>query len=260
MDDFDLRFGGISRLYSAEGLQRLREARVCVVGLGGVGSWSAEALARSAVGRITLVDMDDICASNVNRQLQALDGVFGRPKVDVLAERIRAINPHCLVQARTEFFTPSTAEEILQGGFSYVIDAIDNVPNKCLLIARCRGLGLRIVTVGGAGGRRDPTSARVTDLAQTTHDNLLLQVRKKLRDDYGFPRESKQPFNVPCVFSPERAVYPGDAGSECATPAEGAPLRLGCESGYGTASFVTGTFAFLAAGCVVNAIAGGIGA
>jgi tRNA threonylcarbamoyladenosine dehydratase len=247
MNDDDLRFGGLARLYGAGGLQRLLRAKVCLVGLGGVGSWAAEALARSAVGQITLVDLDDVCLSNVNRQLHALDGAFGRSKVEVMAERIQAIHPGCRVRAVAEFFTAATAEEILETRFDFVLDAIDQVANKCLLIARCRQKDIPIVSVGGAGGRRDPAAVRVADLAQTSHDALLQQVRKKLRDDHGFAREAKTPFGVPCVFSTEAAR----------PPAEGCAGRVTCDNGYGTASFVTGTFGLVAASCVVSSIAAG---
>jgi tRNA A37 threonylcarbamoyladenosine dehydratase len=247
MNDDDLRFGGLARLYGAGGLERLTRASVCVFGVGGVGSWAAEALARSGVGHITLVDLDDVCLSNVNRQLHALDGVIGRPKVEVMAERIRAIHPSCHARAVAEFFTETTAEQILGTGFDFVVDAIDQVANKCLLIARCRKEEISIICAGGAGGRRDPAAIRVADLAQTSHDALLQQVRKKLRDDYGFARDPKTPFGVPCVFSIESAVRPAD----------GCAGRVTCDNGYGTASFVTGTFGLVAASRVVSRIAAG---
>jgi tRNA threonylcarbamoyladenosine dehydratase len=248
MCDSELRFGGIQRLYSAEGLRRLRAAGVCVVGLGGVGSWAAEALARSAVGRITLVDLDDVCASNVNRQLQALDGVIGQPKVEVMAARLRAINPVCEMRAVQSFFNESTAAEILRVRFDWVLDAIDQVPNKCLLIALCRQMQISIIASGGAGGRKDPTAVRLADLAKTAHDPLLQQVRKTLREEHGFPRDPKTLFKVPCVFSPEPAVLPEDCE---------AALPRGCDHRYGSASFVTGTFGFVAVSHIVSAIANG---
>lgn len=257
MNDFDQRFGGIQRLYSADGLQRLRRSHVCVVGVGGVGTWAAEALARSGIGKLTLIDMDDVCVTNVNRQLHALDGTVGQPKVSAMAARIRLINPECDVQEIAEFFLPSTAEQLLATRFDYVLDAIDNVPNKCLLIARCCELGTPIVTVGGAGGRKNPAAVQMADLAFTTHDGLLQQVRKKLRDEHGFPREAKKTFNVPCVFSPEPQVFPQKNGTVCSRPEPGSDLRLNCDAGYGTASFVTGTFGFLAAAHAVSALAGG---
>jgi tRNA A37 threonylcarbamoyladenosine dehydratase len=247
MNDDDLRFGGLARLYEVEGLQRLLRGSVCVVGIGGVGSWAAEALARSGLGRITLVDLDDVCLSNVNRQLHALDGTIGRPKVEVMAARIRAIHPSCQVRPVAEFFSATTAEEILAPGFDFVLDAIDQVANKCLLIALCRQKEIPIVCAGGAGGRRNPAAIRVGDLAQTSHDALLQQVRKKLRDDHGFARDAKTPFGVPCVFSTEPAMPPADSFAG----------RVTCDNGYGTASFVTGTIGLVAVSCVVSKIAAG---
>lgn len=254
MSDFEQRFSGIQRLYGAMELERLRRAHVCVVGIGGVGSWAVEALARSGIGQLTLVDLDEVCVSNVNRQLHALDGEVGKTKVEVMAERSRAINPECIVHSLPEFFTEANADRILGTRFDAVLDAIDNVPNKCLLIARCRERNLPIVTTGGAGGRKDPTRIRVADLALTTHDALLQAVRKKLRDDFGFPREPKKVFGVDCVFSDEPQVYPHSDGSVCAKREAGSDLRLNCESGYGTASFVTGTFGFVAAAQVMAAL------
>jgi tRNA A37 threonylcarbamoyladenosine dehydratase len=244
-EDFAARFGGIGRLYTPAGLERLRRAHVCVVGIGGVGSWAAEALARSGIGNLTLVDLDDVCVSNVNRQLPALSATIGQPKVIVMAERIRAINPECKVRALAEFFNETTADQILQTRFDWVVDAIDQVTNKCLLIAHCRKAGIPVICAGGAGGRKDPSLARITDLARTTHDSLLQRVRKKLRDEFGFPRGSKELFGVPCVFSMEPSSEAEDVVDR----------RGGCDTAYGTASFVTGTFGFLAASHVVTQIA-----
>ena len=256
MSDFGFRFGGIGRLYGAAGLEKLRAARVCVVGIGGVGSWAVEALARSGVGGLTLVDLDEVCVSNVTRQLHALDGAVGQSKAGVMAGRVRAIGPECAVNAIQEFFTPETAEGILREKFDCVLDAIDNIPNKCLLIARCRERGIPVVTAGGAGGRRDPCQVRVADLALTSHDGLLAQVRKRLRDEFQFSREPKKPFGVPCVFSAEPQVFPQNDGTVCARPEPGSDLRLNCDNGYGTASFVTGTFGFAAAAQVVSMLVG----
>ncbi len=254
MNDFDIRFGGIARLFGAAGLERLRRAHVCVVGVGGVGSWAVEALARSGVGRLTLVDLDEVCVSNVNRQLPALDGAVGRPKVEVLAERARAINPECAVRPVTEFFTASNAEPLLSERPDAVLDAIDHIANKCLLIARCRERGIPIVTCGGAGGRRDPTAVRVTDLAFTSHDRLLARVREQLRKEHGFAPAGRA-FGVDAVYSTERPVFPRADGSVCAQREAGSALRLDCDTGYGTAAFVTGAFGFAAAGVVVKGLA-----
>lgn len=253
MSDNDIRFGGVARLYGRAGLERLRAAHLAVVGVGGVGSWAVEALARSGVGRLTLVDLDDVCLSNVNRQLPALEGTIGRPKVAVLAERVRAINPECEVTPRPIFFAAATADEILAAGFDGVVDAIDPVADKCQLIASCHRRGVPVVVCGAAGGRCDPTAVRVADCAAVTHDRLLSEVRKRLRREHGFPRDGAA-FGVDCVFSPEPPVIlPPEEGS-CAAPATGEGRRLHCDSGLGSAVFVTGVFGFVAAGRLIERI------
>lgn len=257
MNDTESRFGGIARLFGREGFARLQRASVCVVGIGGVGSWAAEALARSGVGALTLVDLDEVCVTNVNRQIHALEGTVGQAKAEVMAERVRSISPECRVRTELQFFTDATASGILREPFSAVIDAIDTVANKCRLIAECRARGLPIVACGAAGGRRDPAQVRVADLARSTHDRLLQKVRVQLRREHGFPR-GEQEFGVECVYSPEPPVYPQTDGSVCAQPEPGAELRLNCDRGYGTASFVTGAFGFLAASLAVRRIASGI--
>jgi tRNA A37 threonylcarbamoyladenosine dehydratase len=257
MSNYEARFGGISRLFSAEGLERLRKAHVCVIGIGGVGSWAAEALARSGVGTLTLVDLDDICVTNVNRQLHAVEGEVGSAKIDAMARRVAAINPACNVRPMHAFFTAASAAEILNSRFDYVLDAIDSPSKKCLLIVSCRERRIPIFVVGGAGGRRDPTALKIADLAFSSHDRLLAAVRSQLRGDFGFPRGEKNPFGVDCVYSTEPAAYPQVDGAICGKPEPGTSLRLDCESGYGTACFVTGTFGFVAAGYVVQKIASG---
>lgn len=257
MSDYDARFGGIRRLFSAAGLERLRRAHVCVIGIGGVGSWAVEALARSGVGEITLVDLDDVCVTNVNRQVHALNGGIARPKVEAMAHRVSAINPTCAVRPVHAFFTKANADDLLRIPFDYVLDAIDSPSKKSLLIASCRDRKIPVFVVGGAGGRRQPTGVQVSDLALSSHDRLLAQVRSELRVDYGFPRGAKMLFGVDCVFSPEPVMYPQEDGSVCAQKPEGSSLRLDCDSGYGTASFVTGTFGFVAAGQIVERIAAG---
>lgn len=250
------RFEGVARLYSAAGLARLQSAHVGVIGIGGVGCWAAEALARAGVGRLTLVDLDDVCVSNVNRQLHALDGTVGRPKAEVMAERLRLINPAVTVDACLKFFTPSTAEELLTPAYDYLVDAIDSTSNKCWLIARCRERGLRLVTAGGAGGRKDPTQIRVADLARSTHDRLLEAVRTRLRREHGFPRGASL-FGVEAVYSTEPAVYPGGAGDACpGNVRRELGVKLNCEGGYGSACHVTGTFGFVAAGVVLRGLCG----
>lgn len=254
-DSFERRFGGIARLYGRVALTRFRAAHVCVIGVGGVGSWAAEALARSAIGHITLIDLDDICVSNTNRQLPAHDGNFGRMKVAVLAERIRAINPDCRVNTIEDFITPENFDEHLNHGYDYVIDAIDSVKTKAALIAACRERKLPVIMAGGAGGQTDPTQIRVDDLARTTQDPLASKVRAMLRREYGFARGDKK-MGVDCVYSTESLVYPQSDGSVCAQKPQGdGPTRLDCNGGFGASVCVTGTFGFAAAAHVLKKLA-----
>lgn len=254
-----VRFGGIARLFGRAGLERLRRAHVCVVGIGGVGSWAVEALARSGIGTLTLVDLDDICVTNVNRQIHALDATVGRSKVEVMAERARAIHPGAQVNPVHAFFNEASAARILEPRYDYVLDAIDNPAKKALLISACRERCLPVFVVGGAGGRADPLGLRIDDLARSTHDRLLVSVRSALRKDYGFPSGERRKFGVECVFSPEPVLFPQSDGTVCNVREEGSTLRLDCENGYGTASFVTGTFGLAAAGHIVRRIASATG-
>jgi tRNA A37 threonylcarbamoyladenosine dehydratase len=254
VDHYDRRFGGIRRLFSSGGLELLRRAHVCVIGLGGVGSWAVEALARSGVGELTLVDLDDVCISNANRQLHAVEGELGKPKVEVMARRVLAINPECVVHPLHSFFLKSNAGEILAPRYDYVLDAIDSVSLKSLLIAMCHEKRLPVVTTGAAGGRSDPAAVEVMDLAFSSHDRLLAQVRRLLRRRHGFPR-GDQAFGIECVVSREAVVYAREDGSVCATRSVNPDLRLDCGTGFGTAAFVTGAFGFVAASRVVRIIA-----
>ncbi|MCX7872286.1 MAG: tRNA threonylcarbamoyladenosine dehydratase [Verrucomicrobiae bacterium] len=251
MNDYQVRFGGLFRLYGKTAMEKIAASSVCVIGLGGVGSWAAEALARCGVGKITIVDFDEICKSNVNRQLHALEGEFHRPKVEATAERLRKINPSCEIVAHQLFFTYSTADTILGTRFDYVIDAMDTPSKKCYLAHRCKELGLNLIITGAAGGKTDPTKVRLADLSMVNHDRLLQEVRKKLRVKYGFPR-LPNPMNVEAVFSEEPTRSPILDGCENKTRR----TSLDCKTGMGTAVFVTAVFGFVAASKVVNRIAG----
>lgn len=254
-EDYQQRFGGLARLYGAAALPRLHAAHVAVVGVGGVGSWLVEALARSGVGALTLIDLDDVCVTNVNRQLPALDGNIGRPKVTALAERVRLINPECTVQAVSEYFTAATAERLLATRFTWVADCIDLMSTKSLLIASCQQRGQPVLTVGSAGGRRDATRIVVSDLGDSHGDELLRQVRKKLRRDHGFARGEGNRYGIPCVSTQEPPIYPWADGTCATEPEAGSNLRMDCATGYGAAVFVTGAFGFIAAGEIVRRIA-----
>jgi tRNA A37 threonylcarbamoyladenosine dehydratase len=222
--------------------------------VGGVGSWIVEALVRSGIGRLTLIDMDDVCITNTNRQAPALEGEYGRPKIDVLAERVQRINPACEVIRHHRFLTEATAGELIHGEYSYVVDAVDRMTPKALIIARARALGLDVLTIGGAGGRRDATRIRVGDLGATSGDMLLKLVRKKLRRAHGWPAGKGHTLGVAAVYSSEPQVYPWANGDVCATAEPGSNLHMDCESGFGAACFVTGAFGFAAAGEIVRRI------
>lgn len=247
----DPRFDGLRRLYGTRGFARVRAARVLIVGIGGVGGWVAESLARSGVGALTLVDMDEVCVTNINRQIHAHDLSVGKAKVEAMAERVRLISPECVVESCFRFFTAENRDELLGASPAVVVDAIDSIPHKCLLIEGCVRKGLPVVTVGAAGGRRDPTLVEVADLTRVHHDALLHRVRKKLRQKHDFPRNTKKPWGVKAVFSPESVLYPQSDGEVCTTREDGVNLRLDCASGYGTAAHVTGTFGFAAAAAVM---------
>jgi tRNA A37 threonylcarbamoyladenosine dehydratase len=251
MHEFETRFGGLARLYDAAALARLHAAHVCIVGLGGVGSWTVEALARSGVGELTLVDLDDVCVTNINRQLPALTSTLGLPKAEVLAARVADINPGARVQACLDFFTAANAPSLLATKFNCVVDAIDSPSLKALLVAACRERHLPIVTSGGAGGRRDPTRVHVADLAHTSRDPLLANVRSLLRKQHGFPRGDR-PFGVACVFSTEPMLDSQAPPAACASES-GVPGSL-CDHAFGSACFVTGSFGFAAAAQVVAQI------
>ena len=256
--EFDQRFGGIARLYGRQGLERLAAAHVAVVGVGGVGSWVVEALARSGIGRLTLIDLDDVCVTNINRQLPALTDTVGRPKVSVLAERVAAINPECTVKAHQEFFLESSADRLLAADYDWVVDAIDRMAVKALLIARAVERGMGVVTIGGAGGRRDPSQVRCGDLGQSGGDRLLKQVRRCLRQEFGWAGGApgkRMEYGVMAVYSAEPQVYPRPDGTVCEVKEEEGAMRMDCASGYGSATFVTGTFGFVAAAEVVRQIA-----
>ncbi len=251
------RFGGIARLYGNEGLDRLARAHVAVVGVGGVGAWTVEALVRSGVGRLTLIDRDDVCITNTNRQLPALTGEVGRPKVEVIAERMLRINPALEITPITEFFLPGNAQRLFSTRFDWVVDAVDRMSIKALLIATSRERGYGVVTVGGAGGRRDATQVRLADLSVSGGDPLLKQVRRQLRREYGWDAAALAA--IPSIFSAEPQVFPTGDGGVCSTREESdGPVRLDCAAGYGAASFVTGTFGFAAAGLVVAKLSGAV--
>lgn len=251
--DFARRFGGIARLYGERALEGFRAAHVCVIGVGGVGSWVVEALARSAIGQLTLIDLDNVAESNINRQIQALSSTVGLPKIEALKRRIAEINPFCEVHLVEDFIDPDNLDTMIGvDRYDYVIDAIDSVKPKAALIAYCSEHGIPLVTVGGAGGQLDPTKVEIRDLARTEQEPLLKKVRKILRARYGFAKGEKNKYHIDAVFSMEPLRYP-DSGEACAVDA-GSVTGLNC-AGFGSSMVVTATFGMVAAGHVLRKLA-----
>ena len=245
--DLQRRFGGLERLYGMGGAAAIRGAHVAVVGIGGVGSWAAEALARSGVGALTLIDLDHVAESNINRQVHALDGTVGQAKVLAMRERIAQIHPRCVVHAVEEFVEPDNWPLLLPAGVDAVIDACDAPQAKTAMAAWARERKALFISCGAAGGKRLAHQVDIQDLSQTTHDPLLAQLRYRLRKHHGAPREGKR-IGIPCVFSRE-AVAPPDPS--CAIEGDGS---LNCH-GYGSVVSVTATFGQCAAGWVLDRIA-----
>ncbi len=252
------RFDRMGRLVGDEMMKKLFNSHVMVFGLGGVGSWAAESLARSGVGRITIIDFDEICITNANRQLHTLQGLVGHKKATVMAERLRKINPQAEIQAIPLFYNEDTSAEILSLNPDYILDAIDNLTAKTHLLNQCRTRKIKVITSGGASGKMDPTRIKIIDLAQTNIDPLTHSVRKILRQKYAFPKEKF--FNIPCVFSDEtpsqplELKYDNGQGFKCVCP-QGELDPHGCLNRsviYGNASFVTGAFGLAMASWVVR--------
>lgn len=245
--DLERRFGALDRLYGVAAARRIRQAHVVVVGIGGVGSWSAEALARSGVGHLTLIDMDHVAESNINRQVHALQATLGQAKVVAMRERIAQINPACVVDGVEEFVDADNWAALLPAGANAVIDACDQVKAKTAMAAWARRGGTVFIAVGAAGGKRLAHRVEIDDLSLATHDPLLAQVRNRLRKEHGAPREGKK-IGVACVFSRE-PVAPVDASCDLASDGS-----LNCH-GYGSVVTVTATFGQCAAGWVMDELA-----
>lgn len=245
--DSGRRFGGLERLYGVVGAAQIRAAHVAVVGIGGVGSWAAEALARSGVGRLTLIDLDHVAESNINRQIHALQSTLGQAKVLAMQDRIAQINPACQVTPLEEFVEPANWPQLLPAGVDAVIDACDQVKAKVAMAVWARRTKTLFIAAGAAGGKRLAHKVDIDDLAHTTHDPLLAQLRYRLRKEHDAPREGKK-IGIACVFSRE-AVAPPDAS--CAVEGDGS---LNC-AGYGSTVSVTATFGQCAAGWVLERLA-----
>ncbi len=253
MNESKKRFGGIERLYGQRSLNKLQNSHIAVIGIGGVGSWCAEALARSGVGTITLVDLDEVCITNTNRQIHALATTVGQSKVLIMAERMQLINPELKINQIEDFFTADSIESIFAIQFDGVIDAIDSLSNKALCIVACKERGIPLITIGAAGGRRDPLMVQAKDLGQTIEDQLLYRLRKKLRKNYDYPGGRKK-FGVTAIFSQERPVYPTKAGGICESSSGADSVKLDCFSGLGSATHVTATFGMIAVSKIIEEV------
>jgi len=254
----DQRFGGVSRVYGQQALNHFQQLHIVVAGLGGVGSWAVEALARTGIGKLTLIDLDDVCTTNINRQLPATDDTIGQLKTEVLAQRVKSINPNCEVKVIDDFLLPENFEEYLTGADA-VLDAIDSVNTKAALVAWCKRRKLRLVVCGGAGGQIDPGMIRVGDLAKAKQDPLLAKVRSQLRRDYGFSKNPKRKWGVDCVYSEEQLRYPvisGELEGEVTLQKPGSgSMRMDCSSGFGAAMVVTCSFAMQATATLLKRMA-----
>lgn len=252
--DFQSRFGGIQRLYGKQASDIIQSMHVCVVGLGGVGSWAVEALARTGIGEISLIDYDTVSLGNINRQLPALDDTLGEKKFSVLEKRIKGINPGCKSNCIDDFLTVENMGDYLSTAreFHYVIDAIDSIKFKAEMIYHCKRNKIPIITTGGAGGLTDPAMVQVKDLTRAFNDPLAAKVRSRLRSEFGFTRTPKRYFGVECVFSSQQPVYPRSDGTVSHQKPGIHGISLDCTLGYGSASFVTATFGNLAVARVIS--------
>lgn len=254
------RFDRMGRLIGDEAMLRLFKAHVMIIGVGGVGSWAAESLARSGVGKITLVDFDEVCITNANRQLHAIQGMVGKKKAEVMGERLRKINPQMTVEVIPAFYNAESSEMILAHNPDFIVDAIDNLTAKAHLLNTCRVQGRRVITSAGAAARLDPMQIKRADLAETYGDPMAQQLRKILRQKYDWP--SKGEFGLQCVFSDEEPIQPielnydNGEGFKCVCPQNQNNLHS-CEHRnviWGTASFVTGAFGLNIASWIVKEV------
>jgi tRNA A37 threonylcarbamoyladenosine dehydratase len=242
------RFSGLTRLYTETGVNALMDATIMVAGIGGVGSWVAEALARSAIGKIILVDLDDIATTNINRQLHALDSTIEQSKVEVMKDRIMDINPTCDVVAIEDFITTETISDYITSDIDVVIDAVDSIKAKAAMIAFCKRNKIKIITVGGAGGQIDPLQIRSADLAKTIQDPLAAKLRSELRRFYNFSKNPKRNFGVECIYSTEQLRYPQEDGSVSFQKSQQQGSgKMDCSTGFGAFVGVTANFGFTAA-------------
>lgn len=234
-DEYDRRFAGVAKIYGDDSFHHYENSHVMVIGIGGVGSWAVEALARTGIGELTLVDMDVVAASNINRQLPAMTATLGCEKIEIMAERCRSINPRIKINLIDDYLTPENVKEILSGNPDIILDCIDDIKAKFALMLHCRFNKIPLIVSGGAGGKLDPLKIRVADLSRTEQDPMLAKLRAQLRAK-GICKKPKEKFGITCVYSIDNPFSSADV---CAS----AGLRCG---GYGSAVVVTSSFAMVA--------------
>jgi len=254
MSDYEEKFGTLSRVYGEQVCEALRQSHVCVIGIGGVGSWAVESLVRSGVGELTLVDGDTIHRSNMNRQIHTLESTIGEYKVSAMRERIADINAECVCHTIEQHIDDDNLRDIIERGYDCVIDAIDSIKYKAAIVYCCKRNKIPVVITGGAGGLTDPTQIAITDLARTWNDPLAATVRSRLRHKYGYTRNPKRTFGIPCVFSTEQQRYPDKEGKPGYCKPGVAGLSLDCNYGYGSVVSVTASFGFAAAAKAVELV------
>ncbi len=245
--DYALRFGGIARLYGEKALEAISQAHFVVIGLGGVGSWVAESLARSGIGTMTLIEMDEICTTNTNRQIHALQSNVGRSKNEVLTNRIKDLNPEIRIHMIEDFLDKDNIPNLIKPDHHVVIDAMDSVHIKAGLVSYCSALKIRLIVVGSSGGKRDPSKITTSDLGQTNCDPMLAKIRTQLYRHYNFSRDTNRKFRIDAVYSTEQMIYPKPDGTVCMDKQflqDG--VKLDCAGGFGSSVMVTGTFGFYA--------------
>jgi len=252
MSDYEEKFGSLARVYGKEMCDILRHSHICVIGIGGVGSWAVESLVRSGIGEITLVDGDTIARSNMNRQIHTLESSIGQHKVSAMQARIADINAACRCNTIEHHIDDDNLRDIIERGYDCVIDAIDSIKYKAAIVYCCKRNKIPVVMTGGAGGLTDPTKTEVTDLARTWNDPLAATVRSRLRHKYAYTRNPKRTFGVPCVFSSEQQRYPDKEGKPGYCKPGVAGLSLDCSFGYGSVVSVTASFGFAAAAKAVE--------
>ena len=254
MSNNEERFGSLARVYGCDKLQNLHKAHICVIGIGGVGSWAVEALARTGVGQLTLIDGDEISRSNVNRQCHTLESTIGQMKTQVMKQRVLDINPGCLCHTYEHYLSDDNIFDLVKQDYDCVIDAIDRIKYKALMIYFCKRNKIPVITTGGAGGLVDPTKIEVKDLSRTWNDPLAASVRLALRQQHNFARNPKRSFGVPCVYSTEQQRYPDKEGNVGYQKPGVAGLSLDCSFGYGSVVSVTASFGFIAAAKAIEQV------